>query len=292
MAILFLPLALGAVLPSAQAAKVAVFAGNYGPERSVFSEWANKYGLATEVYAFWDQAQMEQVLENLDQYEALIVGTNVVRDGLYQIFMDHRDDIRQWVEGGGRLVVLGQFNGETTGGQDAYEWLEVFGIGRGPQNWGNDIGWLKAGDPVFQGVTEQELEATTWTDGNNYWSTLEILDGHPDAGKWEVLAKNDVGDVLMARGKFGKGMVLVTSWQIGNAEEANGHWEGGEWVWDPAPGPFARLFSNSLDYVYTHGGRKPVPAPGLLDALVAGALMLSLLGVMSRPRVAKGSMKA
>lgn len=246
-------------------------------ETQVFIEWAQNQGL--DYQEIRGASSLEQVFQNLDQYEMIVVDTNAIRDGAgyNPLFHQYKGEIKRWVENGGKLIVLGEYHAQvnpgTTGGDtgNAYEWLEVMGITgvwEGGQHTGHDVGWIKAGDPVFSGITEQDLEnSSAHPSGNNYWSVLRLVEGHPDADKWEILAKNEAGEILMARGRFGKGVVLVTSWEIGYGQ-----------------GAFGTLFTNTLTYAKNYGRRRPAPGPGLPEALLVGLMALFCLAVVDAIR--------
>jgi len=239
-------------------------------ETQVFTQWAQQQGMQYEEIR--GSANLERVFQNLDDYEMIVVDTNAIRDGAgyNPLFHQYKQQIKQWVENGGKLIVLGEYqarvNPGTTGGNtgNAYEWLEVMGITgvwEGPQHTGHDVGWIKSDDPIFSGITEQDLEnSSAHPSRNNYWSVLRLVEGHPDANKWEVLARNEAGEILMARGRFGRGVALVTSWEIGYGQ-----------------GAFGTLFTNSLTYVRNYGARRPTPGPGLLEAALLGLLALAAL---------------
>ncbi len=237
-------------------------------EREVFSRWAEGQGLNYEDVSGSDS--VERIFQNLDRYSMIIVSTNALRDGrgYPQLFDQYKEDIKRWVENGGRLVVFGEYAGTTNPffsgiRTDAYKWLEVLGIGRGPRRRGRDIGYLKSDDPVFEGITAEDLENSyfAWA---NYWSTLRIVEGHEYADRWEILAKNRRGDILMARAKIGRGLALVMSWEPGYAQ-----------------GAFETLLNNTFTYARSYKSRA-VPAGGLGEASLAGLLLF--LWLLQRER--------
>ena len=71
----------------------------------------------------------------------------------------------------------------------------------------------------------------------------------------------------MARGRFGRGVVLVTSWEIGYGQ-----------------GAFGTLFTNTLTYAKNYGRRRPAPGPGLPEALLVGLMALFCLAVVDAIR--------
>ena len=246
-------------------------------ETQVFTQWAQDQGVQYEEIR--GATNLEQVFQNLDQYEMIVVDTNAIRDGAdyNPLFQQYKNDIKQWVENGGKLIVLGEYHAQvnpgTTGGNtgNAYEWLEVMGITgvwEGSQHTGHDVGWIKADDPIFSGINAEDLEnSSAHPSGNNYWSVLRLVEGHPDASKWEILAKNDADEILMARGKFGKGVVLVTSWEIGYGQ-----------------GAFGTLFTNALTYAKNYGGGRPAPGPGLPETALMGLLALLCFAAIDATR--------